>query len=112
MCAPDETMRLWSGYARHIVLVTGLFPLALNNLQRGQLVDAHGGEGYAPILNRESGGSCRPAVVGEWGARGRNPRNNLWPAFCADPTGMEEAVVCSSQRSSDGRPGRVGVLQK
>lgn len=32
--------------------------------------------------------------------------------FCADPTGMEEAVVCSSQRPSDGRSGRVGVLQK
>lgn len=34
------------------------------------------------------------------------------PRLCAHPAGMEEAVVCSSQRSSDGRPGRVGVLQK
>lgn len=29
-------MWLWSGYPRRIVLVTDLFPLAVNNLQRGQ----------------------------------------------------------------------------
>lgn len=37
---------------------------------------------------------------------------NLWPHFCAHPAGMEEAVVCSSQRPSDRRPRRVGVLQE
>lgn len=42
----------------------------------------------------------------------QNTQNNLWPHLCTNPTGMEEAVVYSSQRSSDGRPGRVGVLQK
>lgn len=77
-------------------------------------MDAHRGEGYAPThwLDRESGGARRPAVAGQWSAPRQNPQNNLWPPFCADPTGMEEAVVRSSQRPSDGRPGRVGVLQK
>lgn len=75
---------------------------------------AHRVEGYAPThwLNRESDGSRRPAVAGEWSAHRQNTQNDLWPPFCADLTGMEEAVVCSSQRPSDGRPGRVGVLQK
>lgn len=103
-------MRLWSGYARHIFLVTGLFPLAVNKFEQGQR--SWWMYTHTLWLNWESERSRQPAVVREWSTHRQNTQNNLWPGFCAHPTGMEEAVVCSSQWSSDGRPGRVGVLQK
>lgn len=92
------------------------FPLAVNNLQRGQCSWWMHTEASAMLQHSGSTGKVnwesQPAVVRGWSTHCQNTQNNLWSRLCANPSGMEEAVVCSSQWSSDGRPGRVGVLQK
>lgn len=75
---------------------------------------AHTGCGYARAhwLKWKNKAFGQAAVGREWSSHCSSAQNNPFPCLCVRPAGMEEAVVCSAQWPSDGRPRRVGVLQK